>query len=181
MKRIISLFLFINSLIYANPYVEPTEKAGDYVQISIPLSAWITTLVMDDTQGQIDFYKSFGATFATTQLLKHTVNETRPDGSNTTSFPSGHTSASFQGATFIHKRYGLKYAILPYIGAAFVGFSRVYAEKHYTHDVLAGALIGSGFAWYFTTPYKTKKLEISPVVFNSTDTKTQLYGLNIIW
>ena len=112
-------------------------------------------------------------------MLKHTVRRERPDGSDTNSFPSGHTSASFQGASFIHFRYGLKYAIIPYLGAAFVGYSRVQADKHYVSDVLAGAAIGAGFAWFFTKPYKFNDLLIKPVVFNSQDNKHNLYGVQI--
>jgi membrane-associated phospholipid phosphatase len=61
---------------------------------------------------------------------------------------------AFQGATFIHKRYGKKYSIPAFIGAAFVGYSRVEADKHYTEDVLAGAAIGICSSLYFTRPYK---------------------------
>lgn len=44
--------------------------------------------------------------------------------------PSGHTSAAFQGDAFIHKRYGFDYAIVPYMGAIFTGYSRVHANKN---------------------------------------------------
>ena len=181
MKKILLLLLIAHSLLFADLNRDNVEKIGDYVQLVIPASAWITTLAIDDTQGQYDFYKSFFSTFATTHALKLTVKEERPDGSNEQSFPSGHTSASFQGATFIHLRYGMKYAAVAYVGAAFVGWSRVYTDKHYTHDVVAGALIGSGFSWYFTEPYKVHNAEIMPVVFNSIDNKHNLYGLKITW
>ncbi|HHD79408.1 MAG TPA: phosphatase PAP2 family protein [Epsilonproteobacteria bacterium] len=78
------------------------------------------------------------------------------------SFPSGHTSSAFSGATFIHKRYGLKYAIVPYLGAIYTGYSRVHSNRHYTRDVVAGALIGVVSSWYFTSPWKN--VEISPEV-----------------
>lgn len=181
MKKLLLLLLLASSLIMAESREEKIEKIGDYVQIMIPASAWITTLAIGDTQGQYDFYKSFFSTFATTHALKLTVKEERPDGSNEKSFPSGHTSASFQGATFIHLRYGMKYAAVAYVGAAFVGWSRVHTDHHYTHDVIAGALIGSGFSWYFTEPYKVKYAEIMPVVFNSIDNKRNLYGVKITW
>jgi len=181
MKRIIISLLLLKSLLFSTSYVDTIETAGDYIQLAIPISAWATTLIIGDTDGQIDFYKSFGATIVTTQILKRTVNETRPDASDSLSFPSGHTSSAFQGATFIHKRYGIKYAIVPYIGATFVGFSRVYSDKHFTHDVVIGALIGSSFAWFFTEPYKTKDVSIEPIVFNSDTFKHNLYGVNITW
>jgi len=179
LKKIFVSILLLKSLLYGDSNQDNIEKIGDYIQLIIPISAWATTLALGDTKGQIDFYKSFGATIATTQALKYTIDEQRPDGSDNLSFPSGHTSASFQGASFIHKRYGIKYAILPYIGASFVAFSRVYADKHYTHDVIAGALIGAGFAWYFTKPYKVKNIEIEPLVMRSKTTKQNLYGIKL--
>ena len=78
--------------------------------------------------------------------------ETAVDYSNNNSFPSGHTSAAFSGATFIHKRYGFNKACPIYIVASFVGYSRVYAEKHYWEDVLAGAILAGINTWIFTSP-----------------------------
>lgn len=178
MKKIVILTLLIGSLLRGNDNI---ELAGDYIQIILPITAYVTTLAIDDKEGEISFYKSFASTVATTHALKYTVQEERPNNTDNNSFPSGHTSASFQGASFIHFRYGLKYAILPYLGAAFVGYSRVYAEKHYIHDVIAGAAIGSAFTWYFTQPYKVKGLELKPVVFNSIKNNQNLYGINIRW
>ena len=179
MKKIILFSLILQTLLLSKN--ENIEKYGDIVQIMIPTIAYATTYYVDDKEGRNEFYKSFFATFGTTHLLKRTVKEERPNGNNTQSFPSGHTSASFQGATFIHNRYGLKYAILPYLGASFVGYSRVYADQHYTHDVLAGALIGSGFSYYFSSPYKYKNINISPVVYSSAGSQSNIYGLKVIW
>jgi membrane-associated phospholipid phosphatase len=157
------------ALSFSNLYADRTEtiaEIGDYIQIAIPLTAWGTTLYLGDTEGQIQFYESFATNIAVTHGLKYLVKEKRPDSSNLDSFPSGHTSASFQGAVFIHLRYGLKYAIPAYIAATYVGFSRVYANKHYTHDVIAGAIIGSASAVIFTDKYKN--IDISPIVYNGT-------------
>ena len=138
------------------------EKIGDILQIAIPLSAYGTTLYLDDKEGQMEFYKSYGVSLASTYALKYTVREQRPDSNAKDSFPSGHTSSAFSGATFIHKRYGFKYAIVPYLGAIYTGYSRVHSNRHYTRDVVAGALIGVASSWYFTSPYK--HLELQPVV-----------------
>ncbi|MEA2017866.1 MAG: phosphatase PAP2 family protein [Campylobacterota bacterium] len=170
--------LFITSS-YAKD--ENVEHYGDIIQILIPATGYATTIYLDDEEGEDQFWNSFLSTFGTTHVLKRTVKEERPNDGNDQSFPSGHTSASFQGATFIHQRYGLKYAIPAYIGATFVGYSRVYAEKHYTHDVVAGALIGSGFSYYFTTPYKYRDVSIKPIVYNSVGSKSNLYGVQVTW
>ncbi len=165
------------ALSFSNLYADRTEtvaKIGDYIQIAIPLTAWGTTLYLGDTEGQIQFYESFATNIAVTHGLKYLVKEKRPDSSNMDSFPSGHTSASFQGAAFIHLRYGLKYAIPAYIAATYVGFSRVYANKHYTRDVIAGAVIGSASAVVFTDKYKN--IAISPIVYNGTYGATVKYS-----
>jgi len=136
-----------------------TEITGDLLQVLIPSIAYGTTLYLSDNDGETQMYQSFFTTVGITQALKYGINRQRPNGGDH-SFPSGHTSAAFQGASFIHARYGWKYAIPAYMGASFVGYSRVYADKHYTSDVLAGAAIGAISSFYFATPYKG--LNISP-------------------
>ena len=44
---------------------------------------------------------------------------------------------------FIQQRYGYKYGIPSLILASFVGYSRIYAKKHFWEDVIAGALIST--------------------------------------
>ncbi len=66
-----------------------------------------------------------------------------------------HTASAFSGAAFIHKRYGIKRAILPYLAAGFTGFSRVQAKKHHIHDVIAGAAIGEITGYFLTSKLGT--------------------------
>jgi membrane-associated phospholipid phosphatase len=129
------------------------EKSGDVLQVVIPVIAYGATLHLNDSEGQTQFYKSFFTSLLVTYGLKHLINKKRPNGSGQ-SFPSGHTSAAFQGASFIHKRYGLKYGIPAYIGACFVGYSRVESKNHYIEDVIAGAAVGVLSSFCFTKPYK---------------------------
>ena len=131
---------------------DPVRTAGDIGQISTPLYGLYLTYNHSDKEGRFQFYKSSAATILTTHFLKQTINKPRPDGTNNNSFPSGHTSAAFSGATFIHKRYGFNTAWPAYMVASFVGYSRVYAEKHYWEDVLAGAILAGINTWIFTTP-----------------------------
>jgi len=165
------LFTLFLSLPQASKAAGDIEIAGDIVQILIPSVAYGTTLYLHDEKGETQMYQSFFTTVAITQSLKYGINRKRPNGGNH-SFPSGHTSAALQGAAFIHQRYGLKPAIPAYIGAAFVGYSRIYADKHFGSDVLAGALIGTLSSFYFTEPYQ-QGLSITP-----TATKTG-YGLQL--
>lgn len=57
------------------------------------------------------------------------------------SFPSGHSFASFAGATVIFM-YHKKEGIIALILAALIAFSRLYLFVHYPSDVLGGAILG---------------------------------------
>lgn len=61
------------------------------------------------------------------------------------SFPSGHTIASFEGATalLLHDR---KLGIPAMVLAVLIAFSRLYLYVHYPTDVLASVVLGIGFA-----------------------------------
>lgn len=133
-----------------------TEKSGDILQIALPATAYVATFAMDDPEGRNQFYKSFLTNIAVTYAIKYAADKPRPEGNGGQAFPSGHTSTSFQSATFIHRRYGLKYGIPAYAAATYVGWSRVEGEsdKHDFSDVAAGAAVGIISGYYFTTPYK---------------------------
>ena len=118
------------------------ERAGDFLQVGLPLLALGITKFSEDTDGKAQFWKSFLVSNSTTYLLKILVEKERPNGSCCESFPSGHTTAAFSGAMFIQQRYGSKYGIPSLLLASFVGYSRVYAKKHYWIDVICGAAIG---------------------------------------
>ena len=96
--------------------------------------------------------------------LKMAIDKPRPDLSDNASFPSGHTSTTFQSAAFIQKRYGWKYGAAAYALAGFTGYTRIQGDKHDGWDVLAGAIIGVGSTYIFTTPYQKEHMEIT---FNS--------------
>lgn len=57
------------------------------------------------------------------------------------SFPSGHTAASFEGATVILCNYR-KWGIAACVLAALIAFSRMYLYVHYPTDILAGLVLG---------------------------------------
>lgn len=131
------------------------EHAGDVLSILIPVTGLTTTIVYEDgNEGTLQFFKSFATAQITTDVLKVVTHKRRPNGSCCLSFPSGHTSAAFMGAAFIDRRYGWQYALPAYLGAAYVGYSRIYADKHYGIDVVAGAAIGVMSSYYFTETYK---------------------------
>ena len=126
-----------------------SEQAGDVLRVAIPAAAYALTFVHHDQEGRPQFYKSFGVTVASTWVLKETVHKERPDGTGDDAFPSGHASAAFQGAAFIHRRYGIKQAWPAYVLASYTGWTRVDADKHDTTDVLAGAALGVASSFIF--------------------------------
>jgi membrane-associated phospholipid phosphatase len=76
------------------------------------------------------------------QGAKFAVGRQRPDGSNSLSFPSGHSASAFATATVVQEHFGWKAGIPAYTFAGFVGASRLAASKHYLSDVIIGAGIG---------------------------------------
>ena len=62
---------------------------------------------------------------------------------------------------FINNRYGVKFGIPSILLASFVGYSRVYAKKHYWEDVLSGALISVISSIFYTTSINTNNENIS--------------------
>lgn len=106
--------------------------------------------IQGDWQGVVQSGLTLGSTRLVTDALKKAVGEERPDHSDDKSFPSGHTSMSFAAAGTLHKRYGWQIGIPAHVVAAFVGVARVKADKHFVHDVVAGAAIGEASAWLIT-------------------------------
>lgn len=88
---------------------------------------------------------SFGLNASITYGLKHTIHEMRPDGTDNHSFPSGHTSIAFCGATTLMHEYR---HVSPWIGvagytlAAGVAVDRIRRNRHHWGDVVVGAGIG---------------------------------------
>ncbi|NIJ44673.1 membrane-associated phospholipid phosphatase [Wenyingzhuangia heitensis] len=126
------------------------EKIGDYGLYSMPIIALSSTIIEKDLKGTFMFGKGFVLNTVLTLGLKEVVKKERPNDEDLNSFPSGHTSVTFQSAAFMQKRYGWKYGIPAYTIAAYTGFSRVYADKHFVEDVAVGAVIGIISSYIFT-------------------------------
>jgi len=163
MKKIALFFVFIFTLSNANAQNKAITTSGDILQLAIPAVAFGSTLIWNDdnTKPTWQFIKAYGSGLIIQQALKRIVLKPRPDRCDNYSFPSGHTTSAFSGASFIQKRYGWKYGIPSYVLASFVGFSRIQAKKHDGWDVLAGAVIGIGTSFVFTKPYEKNKVDVT--------------------
>ena len=93
-----------------------------------------------------------------TGVLKSTVQEPRPgDENDKTSFPSAHSTRAFAFASTVNELHGSAWGIPAYALATAVAYSRMNDNRHYVHDVLAGAAIGASYGISISQRYKNKK------------------------
>ncbi|MCI1187144.1 phosphatase PAP2 family protein [Hymenobacter sp. DH14] len=82
---------------------------------------------------------------ASTFAVKYLANETRPNGADNLSFPSGHTAQAFLAASIVHTEFRDKsqwYGVGAYTIATSVAALRMINDKHWQSDVVAGAGFG---------------------------------------
>ncbi len=92
----------------------------------------------------IDGIAAVGTT-AAVLFFKSISSETRPDGTDDRSFPSNHAATAFCAAELLREEYrnvSPWYGIAGYTVAAATGYLRLYNNKHWLGDVIAGAGIG---------------------------------------
>ncbi len=150
------------------PKQKAIEKAGDIVSVALPLSAFSLIWLKKDKYGATELIMSLASTVAVSEILKQSIDKSRPDGSDHDSFPSAHTAVAFSAAVFIQKRYNWKYTLAAWVGAGFVGYSRWYSKRHYAIDVAAGALIGTVCGFICTTPRVNNNITVDMFSDNST-------------
>jgi membrane-associated phospholipid phosphatase len=88
---------------------------------------------------------SLGIMGVTVNGLKKITHRERPDQSSLNSFPSGHTANAFAAAEFLNQEYkdiSPWYGYAGYTVAAATGVLRIYNNRHWVSDVVAGAGFG---------------------------------------
>ncbi|UYQ94071.1 phosphatase PAP2 family protein [Chitinophaga horti] len=99
---------------------------------------------------------------ATVFTTKRLTQQHRPDGSNFSSFPSGHTANAFAGAELLRREFSEVsplYGIAGYAVAATTGYMRIRNNKHWFSDVVAGAGVGilsTDLAYYLYPKIRNK-------------------------
>lgn len=106
-----------------------TRRAGITALCSVALGALMTNVVLKNL---VDRTRPYEAVAAVIPLIPY------PGDS---SFPSGHTCASFAAALIYIRMLPRKIGIATVVLAALIAFSRLYLGVHYPSDVLAGFLI----------------------------------------
>ena len=76
--------------------------------------------------------------------MKLAISERRPDVSTRNSFPSGHTATAFMARSFFMKNTSRcrPYSLVGFVVAPLTAYLRVYNDRHWINDVVAGACIG---------------------------------------
>lgn len=152
--------LCLASKVHAQAGNPTITRAGDALQLLLPLAAFGATVYEHDSLGAVQYAKGLALTLGAAELSKNTLHEWRPDHSNTKSFPSGHAASAFSAPAFVRQRYGWEYAAPLYALAAYTGYSRVQARRHYWHDVAGSALLAELSNAHFASPYKNAALAV---------------------
>ncbi|MBO7604573.1 MAG: phosphatase PAP2 family protein [Bacteroidales bacterium] len=80
--------------------------------------------------------------FGLSRIPKYLFHSLRPDGGDYKSFPSGHTILAFTGAELVRMDYGPLWGAGAYAMGIYTAADRIYGNRHWLGDVLAGAGLG---------------------------------------
>ena len=175
MKR----FLVYITLCFIVPQVllaqsEFVKRSTDVLCLAPSATGLIKAIAENDKKGIIELGLSSATGIALNYGLNACIKKDRPempleaDWSDHHAFPSTHTMAAFDGATFLMRRYGWKWGVPAYVVSTYVAWGRVNAGKHDWWDVLGGAAIGAGSALVFTHPFvRNADLTIAPATFGN--------------
>jgi len=114
----------------------------------------ISTWLLNKTKGLAVGGTAILTTQIFTQSIKSFSGRERPDGSDTRSFPSGHTSTSAVNVALTNRNIEY-FHFDPHLEGSLkigmnaltlaTGWARIEADKHYPIDILMGAAIGNFF------------------------------------
>jgi membrane-associated phospholipid phosphatase len=134
-----------------------TVNLGDDFYQLLPMAGYVTSLLAKDYRGFAYMGIHNVVSSSIIASLKEGVGQRRPGDQSDKSFPSGHTNTAFLGAAFMQQRYGPRWGIPSYISAIAVAYTRVYGNKHYVNDTIAGASIAMMSAWAIVPPYEAER------------------------
>jgi len=111
------------------------------ILVGLPLTIWGSDRSFLATE---ETFKAVILAEAVVGPLKYLTNRKRPTGvteRENSSFPSSHAASAFAAASSIGHIYP-EAKIPAYTVATLIAYSRIYNERHYATDAIAGAAIG---------------------------------------
>lgn len=130
---------------HASGFGDAGQEVGGIAIASIVGGSLVASRLTKDNHFQSFSYtlaQAYATNVILTQGIKHATHRMRPDGSASTSLPSGHASDAFALATVVTGYYGKKWGIPLYVVATLIGVSRIEHGRHWPSDVVAGAALG---------------------------------------
>lgn len=137
-------------------------STSDYAVASAPLvAAWAMKAAGVKSRSKMKRMVTANAmalamSCGTTEVLKQTIDEKRPDGSDDKSMPSGHSAIAFTSAAILAREYGYLspwITIGGYATATGTELLRIQHNKHWMNDLYVGAGIGmlsTNLAYFLT-------------------------------
>jgi membrane-associated phospholipid phosphatase len=108
----------------------------------------------------LGMFKATAYASSVTTVLKYAAREPRPyDHKVKNSFPSGHTTTAFAFSGYVAAEHGWAWGVPALLMSTFIGYSRINDNRHWLHDVTAGATIGWVYGWGIAKLGQQKKKE----------------------
>ena len=131
-----------------DPRLQPVMQAAtDLGRKDVLFGLLLAVAVLDPVAGPATARLALTSLVSTNLVVegfKRAVDRPRPHGAHqrsNASFPSGHAASAFALAVVFASRWK-RAAILFWLLAAIVAFSRMYLDRHYLSDVVVAAVIG---------------------------------------
>lgn len=158
---LLGVVIFICPPAHATNLFANKNKLSDIMMIMSPTYAFGMSMMIKDYKGVAQLGESVFLAQMMSETIKLFELETRPNKSDKKSFPSGHAVGAFSGAMYVHKRYGWKYALVPYSMSLVAGWARTKVRAHYWHDVIGGAALSALVTWILVDNYKLNNMQIA--------------------
>lgn len=188
-----------NTPVFGSP--EDAEDASDYLRDATGVIYFLTALATPSGEepkawsvaklkGLTVGVTAVLLTDGTTELLKKATDRKRPDGSDTESFPSGHTSSASAFTTLANRNLqslslSKTNRTLLRIGfttlAAGTGWARVEAGRHYPSDVLVGYALGHFISSFFNDAFLGLEQNEGPRLSVAPSRNSLIVGIRFVY
>ncbi|MBQ5574981.1 MAG: phosphatase PAP2 family protein, partial [Bacteroidales bacterium] len=108
--KIISTLILLLFLMPA-AQAQLVKKSTDVLCLVPSATAAVNTVARHDRKGMLQLALSSASCIVVNYGLEAAITKERPDGTGKHAFPSTHTAAAFNGATFLTMRYGWKWGV----------------------------------------------------------------------